>query len=180
MDGLLLRDNNENEAELEEGRDTINSLPYGTSNENRGAKVVINISGQRYETYEKTLEEFPNTLLGDKERRKDFYDPVNNELFFDRNRICFESILAYYQTSGILIRPPNIPRKVFISDMSASLISEQKALLQAGDGLEQPTVEQTQTTSTEKQTTEDKSGSCLNIQTRQISREESQFGRCVP
>lgn len=135
MDGLLLRDNNENEAELEEVRDTINSLPYRTSNENRGAKVVINISGQRYETYEKTLEEFPNTLLGDKERRKDFYDPVNNEFFFDRNRICFESILAYYQTSGVLIRPPGIPRKVFISDIRFFDLGEEP-LLQAGDSLE--------------------------------------------
>ncbi|XP_074625604.1 potassium voltage-gated channel protein Shaker-like isoform X2 [Acropora palmata] len=107
-----------------------------SSNENRGAKVVINVSGQRYETFEKTLQVFPNTLLGDKERRKEFYDPVNNELFFDRNRVCFESILAYYQTSGVIIWPPGIPRKVFISDIRFFDLGDQ-ALLKAGNGLEQ-------------------------------------------
>lgn len=116
--------------------DRIKSLPYATSNENRGLKVVINISGQRYETYEATLEAFPYTLLGDKERRKNFYDPVNNELFFDRNRICFESILAYYQTAGVLIRPPGIPRKVFISDIRFFDLGQQ-ALHQVGADLEQ-------------------------------------------
>jgi len=137
MEGILSsnRDNNDNNAELGEMTDGIKPLPCSTSNENRGARVVINISGQRYETFEKTLEVFPNTLLGDKERRQDFYDPVNNELFFDRNRVCFESILAYYQTSGVLIRPPNIPRKVFISDIRFFDLGEQ-ALLKAGDGLE--------------------------------------------
>lgn len=107
-----------------------------SSNENRGAKVVINVSGQRYETFEKTLQVFPNTLLGDKERRKEFYDPVNNELFFDRNRVCFESILAYYQTSGVIIWPPGIPRKVFISDIRFFDLGDQ-ALLKAGNGLAQ-------------------------------------------
>lgn len=107
-----------------------------SSNENRRAKVVINVSGQRYETFEKTLQVFPNTLLGDKERRKEFYDPVNNELFFDRNRVCFESILAYYQTSGVIIWPPGIPRKVFISDIRFFDLGDQ-ALLKAGNGLAQ-------------------------------------------
>lgn len=134
MEGFLSlgSDNNDMKQEVMDGR----SLHCYNSNENRGAKVVINISGQRYETFEQTLNIFPDTLLGDKERRKHFYDPVNNEFFFDRNRVCFESILAYYQTSGVLIRPPGIPRKVFISDIRFFDLGEQ-ALLKAGDGLEQ-------------------------------------------
>lgn len=116
--------------------DGTSQCKVGNSNENKGAKVVINVSGQRYETFEKTLEVFPNSLLGDKERRKEFYDPVNNELFFDRNRVCFESILAYYQTSGVLIQPLGIPRKVFISDIRFFDLGDQ-ALLKAGDGLGQ-------------------------------------------
>ena len=106
-------------------------MPY------KGEKIVINVSGQRYETYERTLETFPDSLLGDKARRSYFFDAEQNEFFFDRNRICFESILAYYQTSGILIRPPNIPRKVFISDIRFFDLGE-KALQQAGDTLEEP------------------------------------------
>lgn len=144
MDGLLSlgRDSNKNETELETfaNRSTSLRCRAGSNDTNRGPRIVINISGQRYETYEKTLESFPDSLLGDKERRKDFYDPVNGEYFFDRNRICFESILAYYQTCGILIRPPNIPRKVFISDVRFFDLGA-KALLQAGDGLEEPVEE---------------------------------------
>ena len=107
MDGLLglARDSNENEPGLRtvENRETsLRCRASSNTDTNRGPRIVINISGQRYETYEKTLESFPESLLGDKERRKDFYDPVDNEYFFDRNRICFESILAYYQTSGVL------------------------------------------------------------------------------
>lgn len=140
MESLLSgmpRDRNENEDEItEEVMDSIKTLSYRSSNENKGARVVINISGQRYETYEKTLETFPNTLLGSKERRQDFYDAVNKELFFDRNRLCFESILAYYQTSGVLIRPPSIPRKVFVSDIRFFDLGED-ALIQAGETLEQ-------------------------------------------
>lgn len=142
MEGLLTLglDSNENEPELTTVANRVSSvrLMSGSNDAHRGPRVVINISGQRYETYVKTLESFPESLLGDKERRKDFYDPVNNEYFFDRNRICFESILAYYQTNGILIRPPNIPRKVFISDVRFFDLGA-KALVQAGDGLEQPT-----------------------------------------
>lgn len=143
MEGLLSlgQDSNENEAELATVTNRVcNSALRRRSGSNdafRGPRIVINISGQRYETYEKTLESFPESLLGDRERRKDFYDPVNNELFFDRNRICFESILTYYQTCGILIRPPSIPRKIFISDVRFFDLGE-KALLQAGDGLERP------------------------------------------
>ena len=98
-------------------------------------KIVINVSGMRYETFESTLARFPETVLGSEERRKAFYDPVDREYFFDRNRICFESILAYYQTGGIIIRPPSIPRNVFISDVRFFELGDD-ALEQAGDDLD--------------------------------------------
>lgn len=137
---IMGQNSNENEAEVaavmnRDDKSCHRKIDWNAVN--RGPRIVINISGQRYETYEKTLELFPESLLGDKERRKDFYDPVNNEFFFDRNRICFESILAYYQTNGILIRPQSIPRKVFISDVRFFDLGP-KALVQAGEGLEQP------------------------------------------
>ena len=86
MEGLLTLglDSNENEPELTTVANRVSSVRFrsGSDDAHRGPRVVINISGQRYETYVKTLESFPESLLGDKERRKDFYDPVNNEYFF--------------------------------------------------------------------------------------------------
>lgn len=63
-------------------------------------RVIINVSGMRVETRRKTLTKFPETLLGDDSRRTRYYDPLRNEYFFDRSRLCFDSILYYYQVSS--------------------------------------------------------------------------------
>jgi len=60
-------------------------------------RIVLNVSGMRVETRMRTLSRFPETLLGDENRRTQYYDPLRNEYFFDRNRLCFDSILYYYQ-----------------------------------------------------------------------------------
>jgi len=62
-------------------------------------RIVINVSGMRVETRLRTLGTFPDTLLGDSSRRTRYYDPLRNEYFFDRNRLCFDSILYYYQVN---------------------------------------------------------------------------------
>ncbi|OCT73152.1 potassium voltage-gated channel subfamily A member 7 [Xenopus laevis] len=80
-------------------------------------RVVINVSGLRFETQVRTLSRFPNTLLGDPRRRIRFFDPLRNEYFFDRNRPCFDSILYFYQSGGRLRRPPNIPLDVFMEEL---------------------------------------------------------------
>lgn len=68
-------------------------------------RVVINISGLRFETQLKTLAQFPETLLGDPKKRMRYFDPLRNEYFFDRNRPSFDAILYYYQSGGRLRRP---------------------------------------------------------------------------
>ena len=60
-------------------------------------KIVINVSGLRFETREETLQSFPDTLLGNSIMRRRHYDPVHKEYFFDRNRPAFDAILHYYQ-----------------------------------------------------------------------------------
>ncbi|XP_043939287.1 potassium voltage-gated channel subfamily A member 7-like [Protopterus annectens] len=80
-------------------------------------RVVINVSGLRFETQLKTLAQFPDTLLGDPHRRIHFFDPLRNEYFFDRNRPCFDAILYYYQSGGRLKRPPNVPLDVFMEEL---------------------------------------------------------------
>lgn len=80
-------------------------------------RVVINVSGLRFETQLKTLAQFPNTLLGDPRKRMRFFDPLRNEYFFDRNRPCFDAILYYYQSGGRLRRPVNVPVDIFMEEI---------------------------------------------------------------
>ncbi|XP_026180706.1 potassium voltage-gated channel subfamily A member 7 [Mastacembelus armatus] len=80
-------------------------------------RLVINVSGMRYETQLRTLAQFPNSLLGDPERRLRYFDPIRNELFLDRSRICFDAILYFYQSGGRLRRPANIPLDIFLEEL---------------------------------------------------------------
>lgn len=79
--------------------------------------VIINIGGKKFETYEHTLDQFPNTLLGSCERRKTFFDSKKKEFFFERHRSSFTAILYYYQSSGILERPLNVPEHIFLEEI---------------------------------------------------------------
>ena len=47
-------------------------------------KLVINISGRKFETWQNTLEKYPDTLLGSNERDF-FYEEESDEYFFDRD-----------------------------------------------------------------------------------------------
>ncbi|XP_061650373.1 potassium voltage-gated channel subfamily A member 10 [Phyllopteryx taeniolatus] len=80
-------------------------------------KVIINIAGLRFETQLKTLDQFPDTLLGDPQKRMDYFDPMRNEYFFDRNRPSFDGILYYYQSGGKVRRPANVPLDVFADEI---------------------------------------------------------------
>nr|1T1D_A Chain A, PROTEIN (POTASSIUM CHANNEL KV1.1) [Aplysia californica] len=80
-------------------------------------RVVINVSGLRFETQLKTLNQFPDTLLGNPQKRNRYYDPLRNEYFFDRNRPSFDAILYFYQSGGRLRRPVNVPLDVFSEEI---------------------------------------------------------------
>ncbi|ESO02180.1 hypothetical protein HELRODRAFT_130121, partial [Helobdella robusta] len=80
-------------------------------------RVIINVSGLRFETHLSTLERFPKTLLGDEKKRKKYFDALNDEYFFDRNRPSFNAILYYYQSGGRLHRPSNVPTDVFTEEV---------------------------------------------------------------
>ncbi|XP_002736169.1 potassium voltage-gated channel subfamily A member 1-like [Saccoglossus kowalevskii] len=80
-------------------------------------RVVINVSGLRFETQLRTLNQFPDTLLGNPEKRIRYFDPLRNEYFFDRNRPSFDAILYFYQSGGRLRRPVNVPLDVFSEEI---------------------------------------------------------------
>ncbi|XP_028390759.1 potassium voltage-gated channel subfamily A member 2-like [Dendronephthya gigantea] len=96
---------------------TMNSNIENQIQPNQDAKIIINVSGLRFQTYVSTLEKFPDTLLGSAEKRQRFYDPELSELFFDRNRSAFEAILSYYQNDGCIFRPENVPVKIIAGEI---------------------------------------------------------------
>ncbi|XP_074500330.1 potassium voltage-gated channel subfamily A member 3 [Sebastes fasciatus] len=90
---------------------------YEPDHEGCCERVVINISGLRFETQLKTLSQFPETLLGDPKKRMRYFDPLRNEYFFDRNRPSFDAILYYYQSGGRIRRPVNVPIDIFSEEI---------------------------------------------------------------
>ena len=97
--------------------DKLNSNFENLQPANKDAKIVINVSGLRFQTYISTLEKFPDTLLGSTIKRQKFYDVELGELFFDRNRSAFEAILSYYQNDGSMFRPENVPVKIIAGEI---------------------------------------------------------------
>uniref|UniRef100_A0ACB8EB85 Potassium voltage-gated channel sub A member 3 n=1 Tax=Sphaerodactylus townsendi TaxID=933632 RepID=A0ACB8EB85_9SAUR len=88
-------------------------------------RLVINISGLRFETQLRTLAAFPDTLLGDPRRRVRYFDPLRNEYFFDRNRPSFDAILYYYQSGGRLRRPVHVPLDIFLEEIRFYQLGEE-------------------------------------------------------
>lgn len=87
-------------------------------------RVRINVSGMRYETQLRTLERFPDTLLGNPKKRIQFYDPVKEEYYFDRSRYAFEAILYFYQSGGRFRRPENVQADVLLEDAQFYQLSQ--------------------------------------------------------
>ena len=81
-------------------------------------RVTLNIRGCRFQTLEKTLSKFPDTLLGCAGKRQEYYDSVRDEYYFDRDKFAFDAILFYYQSKGrILRRPETVPPEVFDEEL---------------------------------------------------------------
>lgn len=88
-------------------------------------RLVINVSGMKYETQLRTLARFPDSLLGDAHKRMCYFDPLRNEVFLDRNRACFDSILYFYQSGGRLRRPAHIPLDIFMEELEFYQLGEE-------------------------------------------------------
>ncbi|RIB23837.1 BTB/POZ protein [Gigaspora rosea] len=76
-------------------------------------KIILNIGGKKYETFQSILTAQPETLLGTmfQDRNKNMRHPINgNEYFFDRNSEAFYYIMEFYRTGKITF--PNESGKV--------------------------------------------------------------------
>ena len=80
------------------------------------SKVNLNVSGEIFETREKTLQFYPETLLGDRNKRYNYYCGITEQYFFNRNRKCFDAILFFYQSKGKLYLPLDITLADFVDE----------------------------------------------------------------
>ena len=63
-------------------------------------KLIINVSGRKFECWRSTLEKYPDSLLGSNEKEF-FYDEDSHEYFFDRDPDVFRVILNFYRTGKL-------------------------------------------------------------------------------
>lgn len=63
---------------------------------NDDKRIVFNVSGRRFETWESTLKKHPNTVLGSTMIHR-FYDNERKEYFIDRDPYLFKFILNFYR-----------------------------------------------------------------------------------
>ena len=90
-----------------------------TANAKKKPSIIkINVSGVQFQTHLSTLQVYPNTLLGDENKRKFYWNAESEEYFFDRHRACFEAILYYYQSHGRLRRPDFVPLDTFLEEIA--------------------------------------------------------------
>jgi hypothetical protein len=80
-------------------------------------RLKFNVSGTIFETYEKTLDQFPETTLGCPLLRREFYDASNNMYILPCDKFAFDAILFYYQSNGILSRPETVAGDVFREEL---------------------------------------------------------------
>ncbi|XP_063715641.1 shaker-related potassium channel tsha2-like [Symsagittifera roscoffensis] len=81
-------------------------------------RIRINICGQIFETSMTNIRRYPRTLLGNCYRNEPFFDPIRNELFFDRNREAFDCIFFFYQSGGKLLKPQNMSAEEFLEELT--------------------------------------------------------------
>ena len=75
--------------------------------------VTLNTSGVRYLTLKRTLQRFPNTLLGDSKQRNPYFVKSKNAYFFNRCLLSFDAILYFYQSNGTLNCPKDVSITIF-------------------------------------------------------------------
>ncbi|KAI6172589.1 BTB domain-containing protein [Aphelenchoides besseyi] len=79
--------------------------------------ITINVAGERFQTRASTLARFPNSLLGNPKKRRQFWVSSRREYFLDRHRNSFESILYIYQSYGHVLRPDTVPVYHFLNEL---------------------------------------------------------------
>lgn len=80
-------------------------------------RIFISVSGQMFETQLGTLNRFPNTLLGNPAKRKQFWDVTRRCYVLSKHSATFNYVLYYYQSGGKLFCPDDIPEDIFLEEL---------------------------------------------------------------
>jgi hypothetical protein len=80
-------------------------------------RVIINVSGTRFETYKITLELVSESRLAHLSPTNSDYDPIKREYFFDRDPHSFSAILNYFRT-GKLHAPNDVCGNLFHEELN--------------------------------------------------------------
>ena len=88
------------------------------------SKVTFVVHGNVYETLESTLQRYPLTLLASKTKRGVNLADCEDKISVDCGIAIFDAILFYYQSYGILRRPPEIPMDEFVQNCRQFEIDE--------------------------------------------------------
>ncbi|XP_028398031.1 potassium voltage-gated channel protein Shal-like [Dendronephthya gigantea] len=91
-------------------------MPPAPESQRDDDKIIINVSGRKFETWRNTLERYPDTLLGSAEKEY-FHEPDTNEYFFDRDPDLFRHVLNYYRNGKL-----HYPRGECVSSFEDELI----------------------------------------------------------
>ena len=97
--------------------ESLENRPQSFTPADAGIRIRINVRGLVFETYEQTLAQYPETLLGSPNKRVEYYNPLSKEYCFDRDKSVFDSILFFYQSCGILSCPEHVPRENFLEEI---------------------------------------------------------------
>uniref|UniRef100_A0A452INJ9 A-type voltage-gated potassium channel KCND2 n=1 Tax=Gopherus agassizii TaxID=38772 RepID=A0A452INJ9_9SAUR len=87
----------------------LRAAPRQERKRSQDSLIVLNVSGTQFQTWQDTLERYPDTLLGSSERDF-FYHPETQQYFFDRDPDIFRHILNFYRTGKL-----HYPRQECIS-----------------------------------------------------------------
>lgn len=87
-------------------------------------RICLVVGGKFFQTFESTLSNYPQTLLGNVESRGKYYNAASNTYVFERCASSFDTILFYYQSHGILSKPFNVKRSKFIEELDFFQIKE--------------------------------------------------------
>ena len=114
--------------------------PPDTTYHQTRRRLKFNVSGVIFETYQHTLEQFPETTLGSPLLRGEYYDPLDNLYVLPCDKFAFDAILFYYQSNGILSRPETVAGHVFREELRFFKIKDARfpCLEEKDEGQSQP------------------------------------------
>lgn len=90
-------------------------IPFARHKSVEDEIITLNVSGIRFQAWRRTLEKFPETLLGSCEKDY-FYNERKKEYFFDRDPEIFRHVLNFYRTGKM-----HFPRTECVSAIDEEL-----------------------------------------------------------